>query len=71
MVNLIILDSIKAVLEPVLRENQAGFQTNRSCTDQIFSLRSLLQKLQDKGLNGVSCLVDFHAAFDSLDRESL
>ena len=54
-----------------LRENQAGFRSNRGCVDQIFSLRVLIEKCLEFQIPAVATFVDFKAAFDSIHRPSL
>ena len=40
----IIIDRIKGEVENVLRKEQAGFWTGRSCIDQIFILRNIIEQ---------------------------
>lgn len=65
----IILDRISPVVEPRLRKEQAGFRRGKSCTDQINTLRIIVEQCQE--LNASLCLlfIDFERAFDSLDQE--
>ena len=57
--------------DKLLREQQAGFRKHRSCTDQITTLRIILE--QSIEWNSSLCVnfVDFEKAFDSIDREVL
>ena len=41
---MVILDRIYTVLDVKLREGQAGFRRGRSCADQIFALRNLIEQ---------------------------
>ena len=63
----IILHRIQPLTDPLLRENQAGFRPGRGCSDQIFSLRSLLSKRQEFQQPTCILFVDFKAAFDSIN----
>jgi len=44
----IVLDRIKSTLDSLLRDEQAGFRCERSCTDQIATLRIIIEQ----SLNG-------------------
>jgi hypothetical protein len=66
--NKIILERIKNSLEMDLRKEQAGFRHNRSCIDQINTLRVIIE--QSIGFQSPLYLVfvDYQRAFDSLSR---
>lgn len=55
-------------LESLLRDNQCGFRKNRSCIDQIYSLRTIIHNCLEYNLPLYVNFVDFKAAFDSIDR---
>ena len=61
---------LKAVDEK-LREQQAGFRKDRSCTDQIAALRIIIEQSLEWNTFLFLNFVDFEKAFDSLDREIL
>ena len=42
--NRIILNRMKFAVDEKLRDNQAGFRANRSCTDQIATLRIIIEQ---------------------------
>ena len=44
MLNRIILERLKAGLDKRVRNEQAGFQKERSCTDQIATLRIIVEQ---------------------------
>jgi hypothetical protein len=67
----VILARLRADREKTCRENQAGFRQGRSCVDQIFCLRQILQRRHQFNLPTYVAFVDFAAAFDSVDRDSL
>ena len=58
-------------IDEQLRENQAGFRKGRSCIDQCFALRQLVEKYLEFKLPLKLNFVDFKAAFDSMHRDSL
>jgi len=66
--NKIILERIKYSLEMGLRKEQAGFRHNRSCFDQINTLRVIIE--QSVKFQSPLCFlfVDYQRAFDSLSR---
>ena len=50
---------------------QAGFTGTRTTTDQIFSLRQILEKCREYNLLTHHIFIDFKAAYDTVDREQL
>ena len=55
-----------------IENNQAGFRHNYRTTDQIFTLKTLLNRYNHKLNKPVfACFVDFSKAFDSVNREAL
>ena len=55
-----------------LLPSQAGFRCGRSCAEQVYTLRRVLEVCQiyrDK--SAVVCFIDFRKAFDSLSRDYL
>ena len=54
---------MKGEVDKTLREEQAGFRQDRSCTDQIATLRIIVEQSIE--------FVDYEKAFDSLDRDTL
>ena len=64
----VILHRIKVAVDEALRYEQAGFRKDRSCIDQIATLRIIVeQTIESSPL--YLLFVDFEKAFDSLDRE--
>jgi hypothetical protein len=53
------------------REEQAGFRPGRGCTDQIFTLRQILETRLRCKKETYMVFVDFACAFDSVDHQSL
>jgi hypothetical protein len=68
VLNRILLTRLLKAVDEKLREQQAGFRKDRSCTDQIVALRIIIE--QSLEWNN-SLFLNFEKAFDSLDREVL
>lgn len=71
ILEIVILERIRPQREQYMRENQAGFRRGRGCTDQIFTLRQLLELRHEYRQPSIVCFIDFSAAFDSVDRPAL
>ncbi|XP_043943589.1 uncharacterized protein LOC122815288, partial [Protopterus annectens] len=69
--NRILLERIKDTTDKKLREEQAGFRKNRSCIDQIATLRIIVEQSVEWNSPLYINFVDFEKAFDSVDRETL
>ena len=69
--NRVILNRLKNAVDPKLRDNQAGFRRGRSCTDQIATLRIILEQSLEWRSPLYVNFVDYEKAFDSVDRTSL
>ena len=67
----IMLRRMKASLDKILREEQAGFRPGRSCTDQIFVLRTILEQTVEWNSSLYLNFVDFEKAFDSVHHSTL
>ena len=57
--------------EEVLTEFQAGFRSEYSTVDQMFTLNHIITERKIKGLKTYCTFVDFSKAFDSINREAL
>ena len=66
-----ILNWIRDVVDTQLREEQAGFRPKRSCAEQIFTLRQIIEKCNEFQCPLALSFIDFSKAFDSLHRPSL
>ena len=71
VLNRIILERMKGEVDKTLREEQAGFRQDRSCTDQIATLRIIVEQSIEWNSSLYINFVDYEKAFDSLDRETL
>lgn len=63
---IVILNRLKAHLDPYLSEEQAGFRRDRSTTHQILMLRLLAEKAKRQGKKIYNCFIDFQKAFDTI-----
>lgn len=64
----IILERLQKGVDERLRENQAGFRNRRSCSDQIATLRIIIQQSIEWNTPVYVNFIDFEKAFDSVDR---
>ena len=69
--NRILLERIKEAVDPKLRDQQAGFRRNRSCADQIATLRIIVEQTNEWNSPLYINFIDYEKAFDSVDRETL
>jgi hypothetical protein len=67
----VILNRITSAVDPLLRSEQAGFRKGRSCTDQIFTLRQIIEQSNEWNTTTYANFIDFAKAFDSINRPAL
>ena len=67
----VILERIKIALDEKLREEQAGFRAGRNCTDQIATLRTIIEQSTEWQSSLYINFIDFEKAFDSISRDVL
>ena len=56
---MLMLETLSEGLENAMWENQCGFRKNRSCVDQIFSLRAIIRQCIEYKLPLYINFVDF------------
>ncbi|XP_059152867.1 uncharacterized protein LOC131938744 [Physella acuta] len=61
----IILERLRDALDKKLRQEQAGFRQDRSCTDHIATLRIIIEQSLEWQSPLYMTFVDFEKAFDS------
>ena len=66
---MVLLERLKAQMEPHLSEEQAGFRKDRSTIHQILILRLIAEKAKRKGRHILNCFIDFRKAFDSIKHD--
>ena len=71
VLNRVMLQRLKTAVDDKLRDNQAGFRQNRSCEDQLVTLRIILEQSHEFNSSLYTVFVDFTNAFDSLYRTVL
>ena len=69
--NRILLERMKGRVDPILRDQQAGFRQDRSCIDQITTLRIIVEQSLEWNSSLYINFVEYEKAFDSIDRETL
>jgi hypothetical protein len=57
--------------EEILAESQAGFRPGRSTIDQLFTLRQIAEKYNEKRKPLYCCYIDYQKAFDTVWQEGL
>ena len=62
----IILNRLKLQAEKITVEEQAGFRTGRSTTEQIFNLRILCKKYLQHQQDLYHVFIDFKKTFDNV-----
>jgi hypothetical protein len=67
----VLLNRLKVKIDQTLRQEQAGFRSGRSCCEQIFTLRNIIEQCQELQKPLLINYIDFKKAFDSIHRESL
>ena len=67
----IILERLKYAVDGTLRQHQAGFRHGRSCCDQIFALRQIIEKVAATDSKLLVNFIDFRKAFDCVHRPSV
>ncbi|MGI4816809.1 MAG: reverse transcriptase domain-containing protein [Janthinobacterium lividum] len=67
----ILCDRLKPYLNDIIGSYQCGFRPGKSTTDQIFTLRRLLEKTLEFQVDTHHLFIDFKQAYDSIKRDSL
>ena len=71
VLNRVLLERMKEAVDPKFRDQQAGFRRNRSCADQIVSLRMIMEQSLECNSPLYINFIDYEKAFDSVDRETV
>ena len=67
----VINNRLKKYTDHIIGEYQAGFRPGRSTTDQIFTVKNLLEKAWEHNVEIHQIFVDFQKAYDSIRRDKL
>ncbi|VDO98105.1 unnamed protein product [Schistosoma margrebowiei] len=65
------LNRMKDAVDAKLRGQQARFCNDRSCTDQIATLRIIVEQSVECNSSLYINFIDYEKAFDSVDRRTL
>ncbi|VDP78327.1 unnamed protein product [Schistosoma curassoni] len=69
--NRVLLNRMKDAVDAQLRNQQAGFRKDRSCTDQLATLRIIVEQSVEWNSSLHINFIDYEKAFDSVDRRTL
>ena len=67
----VLLNSLKHQAESIIAEEQAGFSSGRSTTEQIFNLRILCERYLQHQQDLYHVFIDFKKAFDRVWKKAL
>ena len=67
----VIIQRITQAVDDLLRNEQSGFRKGRGCTDNIFTLRNILEQCTEWNRELYVNFIDYEKAFDSIHRDSL
>ncbi|KAK1791378.1 hypothetical protein P4O66_013384 [Electrophorus voltai] len=67
----VLLWRLQHAVDKILREEQAGFRVGRSCSEQIYMLRNIIEQCIEFQRLLLINFIDFKKAFDSVHRGSL
>ena len=71
VLNRILLERMRAAVDNLLRDEQAGFRKNRSCADHIATLCITIEQSLELSSPLYIIFIDYEKAFDSVNREAL
>ena len=67
----ILCEKLKPYVSNAIGPYQCGFMPGKGTTDQIFTLRQILEKTQEYNITTHHLFIDFRQAYDSIDRSEL
>ena len=67
----LIADRLQRVGEQYLPDSQCGFRRGRGCSDMVFSVRQVAEKLHEHSSKGFAVFIDLRKAYDSVPRAAL
>ncbi|VDP60227.1 unnamed protein product [Schistosoma curassoni] len=67
----VLLNRMKDAVDAQLQDQKAGFHKDRSCTDQIVTLRIIVEQSVEWNSSLYINFIDYETAFDSVDRRTL
>ena len=69
--SMVLLDGCQNTIRKIRRPEPAGFMSDRSTIEQIFTIREIVEKTTEFRQKAFIAFVDFRAAFDSADQKAL
>ncbi|XP_049306066.1 LINE-1 retrotransposable element ORF2 protein isoform X2 [Bactrocera dorsalis] len=67
----VLCERLKPTVNKLIGPYQCGFRPGKSTTDQIFTMRQILEKTRERRIDTHHLFVDFKTAFDSTKRSCL
>ena len=67
----VLYERVKRIISGRIMELQGGFREGRSCIDQIFTLKQLMEKMIEKNEKMYVAFVDLEKAYDTVSRKKL
>src|SRR5262249_4388986 len=67
----ILYSRLQIYAEEIAGDYQCGFRRGRSTTDQIFTIRQIMEKAWEDNVTIHRLFLDFKQAYDSIDRQAL
>ena len=67
----ILADTVRKVIKGMIDDEQGAFRVGRVCVDQIFTLKQIGEKSQDKKCTVYVGFMDLGKAYDKFNREVL
>ena len=69
ILSFILCERLKPFLSNIIGDYQCGFRPGKSTTDQIFTLRQILEKIREFQTDTHHLFIDFKQAYDSIVRD--
>jgi hypothetical protein len=67
----ILYDRLLPHANAAVKHYQAGFQSGKSTTDQLFTLRQIIEKCNEFNITTHHLFIDFKAAYDTIIRNEV
>jgi hypothetical protein len=67
----VIAGRLNTIIDAIIAESQNGFRKERSCTDYVFTLKMLVDKILEYNLETHIAFVDYEKAFVRMNRQKL
>jgi hypothetical protein len=67
----VLYESLLPYANAAVQHYQAGFQSGKSTTDQLFALRQILEKCNEFNITTHHLFIDFKAAYDTIIRNEV